>query len=158
MWLFLLVYMAFETVWETVSDWVFSYTPLLLFSERIHLWLIGQSRWLVLAVYLIHFAAMQSFAVISGKMFIAGNVVSGVVFYVGKGVLAIPTVRFFTMEKSRLLTFSPIRWVYSLVVFIKSSEPYQFIARLAATIKQAIKHSAKKLALKLRQAFYPDQT
>ncbi|HBR96087.1 MAG TPA: hypothetical protein DD979_01750 [Gammaproteobacteria bacterium] len=149
-WLALLIYMIFESVWESVSDWVFSYTPLLIFSDRIHQFLIGRSRWLVLLVYLIHFVSMQTFALISAHMFLAGNLVMGVVFYAGKGILAIPAIRFFTMEKASLLTFWPIRLAYSAVVYVKNTRPYQVISGHVATLKSQLAARVSEFALRLR--------
>ncbi len=145
--------MAFESVWDAVSDWVFSYTPLLVFSDRVHRILVDRSKWLVLVVYLVHFVTMQSFAVLSGKMFLTGNIVAGVLFYIGKGLLAIPTIRFFVMEKPRLVTFWPIRIGYSVVVFIKNSKPYQLIATRAKAIKRHAKSTMATAIAGVRRYF-----
>lgn len=144
-WCLVVVYMAFETLWSVVSDWVFTYTPLQVFSEHIHKRLQGRSAWLALLVYLMHFALMQTMALSSGKMFLQGNVWLGVVFYIAKGLIAIPTVRFFVQEKDKLLTFLPIRLGYQLVVFIKSSSPYKHIARWAMALKTRIKQMATQI-------------
>lgn len=144
-WLVVVVYMAFETLWSVVSDWVFTYTPLQVFSEQIHKRLDGRSEWLVLLVYLTHFALMQAMALSSGKMFLQGNLWLGVVFYICKGLIAIPTVRFFVQEKDKLLTFWPIRVGYLLVVFIKSSTPYIHVARWAIVLKERIKLMAAQV-------------
>ena len=138
-WVIVVIYMTFETLWSVVSDWVFTYTPLRVFSERIHQFLEGRSKWLVLLMYLTHFVTMQGMALLSANMFLQGNVLLGVTFYVGKGLVTIPTVRFFMQEKDRLLIFWPIRMGYLLVVFIKSSTPYRRIAAWVATVKERIK-------------------
>lgn len=135
-WVIVVFYMAFETLWSIVSDWVFAYTPLQLFSERIHQHLAGRSEWLVLLVYLTHFALMQGMAFSSGKMFLQGNIEFGVIFYICKGLITIPTVRFFMQEKDKLLTFWPIRMGYLLVVYIKSSKPYHRVASWAVALKK----------------------
>lgn len=143
-WVIVLVYMTFETLWSVVSDWVFTYTPLQVFSERIHQHLVGRSVWLVLLVYLAHFALMQVMAFLSGKMFLQGNIWFGGMFYICKGLVTIPTVRFFMQEKDKLLTFWLIRIGYLLVVFIKSSGPYHRVVIWATALKERIKRLSAK--------------
>ena len=116
-----LVYTVLETFWEYVSDVLFTYTPLRLFSIKIHAALENKSEYLILTVFMLHFVAMEAAAISSGRAFLSGHILLGFSLYLLKGAIAVPVFRFFSVEKEHLLKFNFIRVIYDFVRWIKSS-------------------------------------
>ncbi|MEE9492311.1 MAG: hypothetical protein V3W04_02880 [Gammaproteobacteria bacterium] len=138
-------YTILETFWEYVSDVLFTYTPLRLFSIKIHDTLENKSEYLILAVFILHFVAMEAAAIMSGKAFLSGNIMLGLLMYLVKGILAVPVFRFFTVEKEHLLKFKFIRVSYELVTWIKSSEYFIKVTAMFKKLKAQLLVKVRKI-------------
>jgi len=134
----IILYFIWDKVFVNISNFVFKYTPFKIFSDKIHDMLINKNRYIVLFVFLFHFVIMQLFAVLSGNSFLSGYFVMGIVYYIFKGLLAIPTFRFFKVEKERLTSFFLIKIIYNLLLWIESTTPYQKTSLLIKKVKSFV--------------------
>ncbi len=95
--------------------------------------------WLLFILFLVPFVLMEIIGLISGKMFISGHFIWGILLYIGKGLFTPLVVFIFNAGKSKLLTFKIVKWSYHFILWLQQTVLYQSIIEKIGKLKIRIK-------------------
>lgn len=130
-------FILLEEIWSEIYETIKSLHLVARFHTWLNTFLEDKSRYVVLAIFFIFAAVMEMFALMSTRSFVTGHFTLGVLFYVIKGLITLPTIELFQNQKPKLLTFGWINWIYKIVLQIQASRYFRNIMVLFKRVKRA---------------------
>lgn len=155
------LFIIVEEVWSEIYESIKSLKLIASFNAFMSRYLDDKSRWFVLAMFIFPAIVMELFAFASTLSFVSGHFFLGVALYSMKGVITIPTIELFQNQKEKLLTFSPISWIYTMLLRIQASSYFRNVMGVIRRVKSAIgawwqrtktRFSGKKEGIALKMA------
>lgn len=131
-----LVFLVFEEVWEVLRDLlaIHRYYPRLM--AAINRFTARRSRYVVLLIYLSLFLPMELLGLASAALAAEGHWKSALLLYVSKGLVAVPAIDIFSVNRDKLLSFGVIAWGYDLLQRFKASDVYRGTVGMMKRIRQ----------------------
>jgi hypothetical protein len=141
-----LVFIIFEElVWDRFATPIINYISELKLLKRLEIYLQKVDSKIILVVFIVIFALVESLGLYAGALFLSGKPLHGAVIYAFKIPVAAFTFWMFGATKSKLLEFNWFKKSYYFTVGvidkIKNSQIYLSIKDRSAKIKKYVKNN-----------------
>jgi hypothetical protein len=125
--LVVLLFIVFEELlWKRIGKPVYVKIKSLKIMVRFEKWVKDvNNRYVLLAVFLAPFVLMEIVGTLGLMAIGSGAIITGLGFYVIKGLLTIPVVSIFNTGKKELVQFQLIRQGYYIVIWFKRDRTYR---------------------------------
>lgn len=139
-----ITYIVFEEViWEGIAKPIYTYVHTLKILQRIETKVHDANPTLILFVFVVLLAVVETFGLYAGVLFVSGQVILGVVLYVAKIPVAAFTFWLFRVTEDKLMQFGWFKWIYGKIMqaidWLKSSETYISLMNRLKTVKTKLK-------------------
>jgi len=118
-----------EIIWEEIALPVYQKVQSLHILQRVQNSIDGLHRYFILVLFSILLFAVEVAGVLAGFLFVKGEVLMGIVLYVGKIPIAVFTFWLFRVTKEKLLSFGWFAWAYYRLMdgidWLKERKVYQ---------------------------------
>ncbi len=139
-----LIYILFEElVWEGIARPVYNYVHSLEVLQKVERLLHNLNAYIILVIFVLLLATVQALGLYSGLLFVSGQVVLGLSFYLFKIPIAAFTFWMFRITEDKLMQFAWFKWLYmkmiDAIAWLKSREIYVKTMAHLGKIKKSVK-------------------
>ncbi|MDM5272204.1 hypothetical protein PGH07_08425 [Sulfurovum sp. zt1-1] len=127
--IFVITFIVFEElIWEGIAKPIYTYVHGLRILQRIEVRVHDANPSLILSIFVVLLALVESFGIYAGVLFVSGQVILGVILYVAKIPVAAFTFWLFRVTEDKLMQFGWFKWIYEKIMdavdWLKSSDIY----------------------------------
>lgn len=145
--LLVIIYIVFEElIWEGIAKPIYAFVHSFKILQKIEVQLHKMNAYVILVVFIILLAIVQSLGLYAGILFVSGQILFGFLFYVSKIPIAAFTFWVFRVTEDKLMQFGWFKWLYTKIMntitWLKSREVYvktmEHLKRLRENLKRSM--------------------
>lgn len=138
------VYIIFEEIiWEGIARPVYNFVHSLQVLQKIETSLHSINAYVILVIFIVLLSIVQTLGIYAGILFVSGQVIMGISFYLSKIPIAAFTFWMFRVTEDKLMQFGWFKWLYmkimDVITWIKSREMYERAMESFKRIKEHMK-------------------
>ncbi len=157
--LLVLIYIIFEElIWEGIAKPIYDAVHSLKILQKIELKLQNVNATLILVIFVILLAMVETLGIYAGILFVSGKPFLGASLYLTKIPIAAFTFWLFRVTEEKLMQFDWFKWIYDLMMqwidWLKSLQIYQdTMVRL-----KKFKESIKKFKNRIKEKYFKEES
>lgn len=142
--LFIILFILFEQIiWERIALPIGRFIASLKILDSFKALILRQTRYTILAIFLIPLFIAEWMGIRSGVLLVSGNILSAIFLYIAKIPVASITFWIFSFTKDHLLSFDWFKTLFELLIrfinFIKNTAQYKSVIARVNKVKEIIK-------------------
>jgi len=127
--LLVIIYIVFEElIWEGIAKPIYKFVHSFKILQKVEVQLHKMNAYVILVVFMVLLAIVQTLGLYAGILFVSGQMLLGLLFYVSKIPIAAFTFWIFRVTEDKLMQFKWFKWLYmkimDSIIWLKSREMY----------------------------------
>lgn len=141
--LLVITYIIFEElIWEGVAKPIYEFIHSLKILQKVETKLHKINSYVILFIFIILLSIVQSLGIYAGVLFVSGQILLGLSFYISKIPIAAFTFWLFRATEDKLMQFGWFKWLYDYIMraidWLKSREMYEKTMELLKHLKASM--------------------
>jgi len=141
-----IIYIVFEElIWEGIAKPIYKFVHSFKILQKVEVQLHKMNAYVILVVFIVLLAIVQTLGLYAGILFVSGQMLLGLLFYVSKIPIAAFTFWIFRVTEDKLMQFKWFKWLYmkimDTITWLKSREMYVKTMERLKKLRESLKKS-----------------